>query len=399
MRPRTFMVVAGEPSGDWLAAELVKELRDMLGAGPPLFTTDYQPLHASLAPRFFGAGGPLMEKAGVELLFDLTRHSVIGISEVMAKYFEFRRMLNRLRAAARQREPDAIICVDFSGFNRRLASAVRADTRKRDWFHDWQPRIIQYVSPQVWASREGRVYQMARVYDLVLSIFPFEEEWYARKAPRMKVKFIGDPMVDRYGIQRHRAAEPQIPPVLLLLPGSRPGELRRHVPVMLRALELVRNHIPEARAVMVLPNEELARQAKALGTGGSVEVQVAGLLDRLQTADAAISSTGTVTRDCAYFGVPTVALYKTSLSTYQLGKRLVKVKFLAMPNLLANEAVFPEFIQDDASPEKIAAAALGLIENRELREATLEKLSKIAASLGPPGASRRAAREILDLLG
>src|ERR1035437_1078031 len=194
MKPTSFMLIAGEASGDMLAAELVRALRRAIPAATPISTTDYQPLHGSLEPRFFGAGGPQMAAAGVELAFDMTAHSVIGLSEALKNYLKFRRLFRQLFRLALDRQPDAIICVDFSGFNRRFAHAIRQYTRARaDWFHNWDPRIIRYISPQVWASREGRAFQMARDYDAVLSIFPFEKDWYAKRVPQLRVEFVGHP--------------------------------------------------------------------------------------------------------------------------------------------------------------------------------------------------------------
>src|SRR5260370_22923428 len=193
------MLIAGEASGDMLAAELVEALRSEFEEAEAILTTDYQPLCTGLAPRFFGAGGPRMAAAGVELAFDMTVHSVIGPSGALKNYFKFRRLFNQLYRLAIKREPEAIICVDFSVFNRRFAHAVKTYVRSRlDWFHDWDPKIIQYGSPQCWASREGRAYQMARDYDLLLSIFPFEKEWYAKRVPQFPVEFIGHPIIDRH---------------------------------------------------------------------------------------------------------------------------------------------------------------------------------------------------------
>jgi lipid-A-disaccharide synthase len=175
MKPKTFMLIAGEASGDLLAAELVPALRARLvkaGAAP---TADGQPLRTALTPRFFGAGGPHMAKAGVELAFDLTAHSVIGFSEVLKKYFEFRRLFNQLLKLALDRQPDVIMGVDYGGFNLRFAQAIkRIVRRRRNEFNNWNPRFVQYVSPQVWASRPWRAYQLAADCDLLLSIFPFE---------------------------------------------------------------------------------------------------------------------------------------------------------------------------------------------------------------------------------
>ena len=396
------MLIAGEASGDMLAAELVRALRQALpemGAGP---TTDCQPLHASLEPRFFGAGGPQMAAAGVELALDMTAHSVIGLSEALRNYLKFRRLFHQLFQLALERQPDAIICVDFSGFNRRFAHAIRQYTRARaDWFHDWNPKIIQYVSPQVWASREGRAYQMARDYDLVLSIFPFEKAWYAKRVPQLRVEFIGHPIAERYGGVRGGLREGRrdlATPMVLLLPGSRPDELRRHLPVMLDALGLMRAKLPNLRAQMVLLNAVLVQQAKAFNLPAHLQVQTADLPKALAEADVAIASTGTVTTECAYFGVPTVALYKTSWSTWQIARRIVKVKYGAMPNLLADEEIFPEFIQDAATPENLARAALELLRDEARRAKVKARLADIVAALGGPGATRHAAQAIVATL-
>jgi lipid-A-disaccharide synthase len=397
------MVIAGEASGDVLAAELVRALRQELAELDSIPTTDYQPLHTSLEPRFFGAGGPRMAAAGVDLAFDMTAHAVIGMSDALKNYLKFRRLFHQLFQLALERQPDAVICVDFSGFNRRFAHAIRQYTRGRnDWFHDWNPGIIQYVSPQVWASREGRAYQVARDYDAVLSIFPFEKDWYAKRVPRLRVEFVGHPIAERFGEGRVTGGEGQGKsgaPLVLLLPGSRPDELRRHLPVMLAALTLIRAQIASLRARMVLPNESLVQQAKALSLPVNLEVQIGNLPESLAAADVAIASTGTVTTECAYFGVPTVALYKTSWSTYQIGRRIVKVKYLAMPNLLANEQVFPEFIQGAATPDNLARAALELLRDEGRRARVKARLAEVVASLGGPGATRRAAHVIVEMLG
>jgi len=391
------MVIAGEASGDLLAAELVEALRRESAAAQAIVTPDYQPLQASLEPRFFGAGGPRMAAAGVELMCELTAHSVIGVSDVTKHYLAFRRWFRQLFRLALEREPDAIIGVDFSVFNHRFARAVRGYARARqDWFHDWKPKLIKFVSPQVWASREGRAYQMAEDLDLLLSIFPFEQAWYAKRVPRLKVEFVGHPMLDRYD-----AAPPACPAALvplLLLPGSRVKELTRHLPVLLGALELMRKAVPELRARMVLPEQGLAEQVRNYRPPDWLEIQVGGLAQALQGATVAIASTGTVTMECAYFGVPTVALYKTSWSTYQIGKRLVTVRFLAMPNLLADQEVFPEFIQGAATAENLSRAALGLLQSESRRGEIKAKLAGIIASLGGPGATRRAAQAILRVI-
>jgi lipid-A-disaccharide synthase len=396
------MLIAGEASGDVLAAELVRALRQEFADVEAIPTADYQPLQASLEPRFFGAGGPRMAAEGVDLALDLTAHSVIGLSDVLKKPFKFHRLFRQLFQLALERQPDVVICVDFSEFNFRFAHSLRQYTRARaDWFHDWNPKIIRYPSPQVWASREGRAYQMARDLDLVLSIFSFEKAWYAKRVPQLPVEFIGHPIVDRHGERRAAKAQGRGTPAaqtLLLLPGSRPSELTRHLPVMAAALELIRAKVPDLRARMVLPNEGLVQQARSLGFPAWLRTQVGGLPEALSEADAAIASTGTVTMECAFFRVPTVALYKTSWITYQVARRIVRVKYLAMPNLLAGQELFPEFIQGAATRDNITRATVELLRDAPRRAEVKAKLATIVASLGPPGAARRAAKAIAATL-
>ena len=244
------MLIAGEASGDLLAAELVAALR----AAPEMKACPFP-------PQFFGAGGPHMTKAGVELAFDLTQHSVIGISEVLKKYFEFRRLFNQLFRLAIERQPDVIIGVDYGGFNLRFARAIKNHIRQhRGEFNNWNPKLVQYVSPQVWASRPERAFAMAKDLDLLLSIFPFEKEWYARRTPKFRVEFVGHPMVQR--MQNSEAGSQKsemlsVPPKLLLLPGSRKSELQRHLPPMLGALKMIQEKLPAVKAKMVLPSPSL----------------------------------------------------------------------------------------------------------------------------------------------
>jgi lipid-A-disaccharide synthase len=411
LKPKTFMLIAGEASGDLLAAELVSALREKLPSSI---------LNPPSSPVFFGAGGAKMSAAGVDLAFDLTQHSVIGISDVLKNILKFRRLFNQLLALAIERKPDVIIGVDYGGFNLRFGQAVKKYVRDNP-FSKWDPKIVQFVSPQVWASRPGRADKLARDYDLLLSIFPFEKDWYAKRVPQLRVEFVGHPMIGRFTnddirftsgceIRRRRGDETQIKankeklesphvvsyePKILLLPGSRKSELQRHLPVMLAALKTIREKLPTAKAKMVLPNPALVTLAKSLGA--NVEIQIGELPWALAESDVALASTGTVTMECAFFGVPTVTLYKTSWLTYQIARRIVTVKSLTMPNLMAGETVYPEFVQHEATPENISRAALELLQDESRRTQIGVQLAKIIASLGEPGAAGRAAEAVLSL--
>lgn len=418
MAETNIMVIAGEPSGDALAAELVQALRA---------EAEFHCHPAKPDLHFFGAGGPNLAAAGVELSVDMTQHAVIGLWEAIKSYGQFRRIFDKLLKLAVAKQPDLLICVDFSGFNRRFARAVRKHAARTKG--QWNPRIVQYVSPQVWASRPGRATKMADDYDLLLTIFPFEKDWYAQRAPKLRVEFVGHPMLDRFAEWRGQP-EPRPRPVphehlTLLLPGSRPGELARHLPPMLDAARRIAAEV-DSGFLVVLPSEALLpvfaqhcrpfamdkanlpdtasttlAQARNLARQvlRGLDVQVGNLPEALCAATIAIASTGTVTMECAFFKVPTVALYKTSWLTYQIGKRIVTVNHLAMPNLLAGKVVFPEFVQDAATGKNLAAAALDLLRNPARRVEMQSQMGSIIGALGATGANVRAAKAVWSLLG
>ncbi|MBX3732144.1 MAG: lipid-A-disaccharide synthase [Verrucomicrobiae bacterium] len=386
MKPFAILLVAGDPSGDLAAAELVRALGRAAGPVPP---------------RCFGAGGPAMAAAGVTLHHEMTRHSVIGV-EILRRISWFRRALLDLVRLARTEGADAVVGVDYAGFNLRLASAVHeARLQSQGPFRNWRPRIIQYIAPQVWASRPGRARRMERTHDLLLSILPFEKGWFAENAPRLPVTFVGHPIVDRHATAPPpHDGEPATdrPPLLVLLPGSRPGELQRHLPVMLPAARAVAQRTG-CRLRMVLPREELRPAAQAMTRDfAEAIIQVGGLDATLREATVALASTGTVTLECAWYGVPTVALYRTSRLTFEIGRRIVTVPHLAMPNLLAGAPIMPEFVQHLATPGALAEALLSLLEAPHRRQVLRGQLRAIARSLGPPGASDRAAAALLALL-
>lgn len=406
------MLIAGEPSGDLLAGELVNALR-------------VQWPHATS----FGAGGARMAAAGVELVHDMSRLSVVGITDVLGKLLELRRLMKQLLALAIARQPAVIIGVDYGGFNLRFGHAVRQYLRNNP-FSTWKPKIVQFVSPQVWASRPGRARRLAADYDLLLSIFPFEKAWYAQRVPQLRVEFVGHPMVGRFTPEDLRwtrelesPAAVNRPPRILLLPGSRKSELKRHLPPVLGALGLMQAQVPGLQATMVLPAENLAglvywqfvnqlqlspsllgpadlNGARALAKKAypSLELQIGDLPQTLAQTDLAIAKTGTVTMECAFCGVPAVTLYKGSWLNYQIARQLITVKTFTMPNLLAGEEVYPEFLQYELTAEKLARAALDLLQNEARRKKVKSQLARIIASLGGPGAPARAAEAILSLL-
>lgn len=407
------MLIAGEASGDLLAAELVAALREPLPDA-----------------KYFGAGGARMSAAGVELIHEMSQLSVVGITDVLANLLAIRRLMQKLLVAAVERQPDVIIGVDYGGFNLRFGHAVREYVRNNP-FSQWKPKIVQFVSPQVWASRPGRARQMEEDYDLLLSIFPFEKDWYAQRVPQLRVEFVGHPIAGRFTNDDLRFTRPEPgmaslanrPPQIVLLPGSRKSELKRHLPPMLDAVKAVQKKLPSVKSKMILPNEHLLKalfwefartlpvaqlpaglptlagaQSMAQHILPNLEIQIGDLPGALKQADIAIAKTGTVTMECAFFGVPTVTLYKGSWLNYQIARHLITVKTFTMPNLLANEEVYPEFLQNNLTGENLARAALDLLQNEAHRQKIKSQLARVIASLGGPGAPKRAATAILSLL-
>lgn len=338
-----------------------------------------------------------MREAGVELSHELTTLSVIGPADVARHYFRFRRIFHDLVQSAIETRPDLVILIDYSHFNHRFATALRQAAARSGGA--WKPKIVKYVSPQVWASRPGRAQVMQRDFDLLLCLFPFEPEWYAARTPRLRVRYVGHPVLDRYPNHSRASSAPSASGTqhVLLLPGSRGQELRRHLPVMQAACAQIRQRV-DCDFLAVLPTDALRDQAaRILASEPSIRLQVGALPEALRWASVAIASTGSVTMECAYFAVPTVALYRTSWLTYFLGKQLVTVPYLSMPNLLAGRVVMPEFVQGDATPEAISRAASALLQDPKRAEQMRADLRDVVSGLGNPGASGRAAAAILEL--
>jgi lipid-A-disaccharide synthase len=359
---RSVMFIAGEASGDANAAELIKALH----AKAPDVT-------------IFGAGGPKMREAGMELLLDLTEHAVVGLVEVLKNYGKFRRIFNDLLAEVGRRKPDAIVLVDFPGFNLRFAKAVKQRFP--------QTKIIYYISPQLWAWHASRAKQIERDVDLMLTIFPFEKDWYATHAPKLRVEFVGHPLAERMrdeggGMKREEK-------LVLLLPGSREREVAKIWPIMAKVVDLMPDDLEFVAAAV---NEQTAAM---MMNHPRVEVQVGKAQELMQRAALAITASGTATMECAFYGCPMIVVYKVNWLTYLIGRIVVTVNWLAMPNVIADREVVPEFIQGDAQPNQIAAAARELLENTAKRETMQKELAAVVGNLGGPGASGRAARLIL----
>lgn len=356
------MFIAGEASGDAHAAELLKALR---AQAPEL--------------AVFGAGGPKMSDAGMELLIDLTEHAVVGLVEVLKNFGKFKQIFYNLLREVEHRKPDAVVLVDFPGFNLRFAKAVKKRSPAT--------KIIYYISPQLWAWHASRARQIERDVDLMLTIFPFEKDWYAKRAPKLRVEFVGHPLLER--TEKGRATREQR--LVLLLPGSREREVAKNWPIMAGVVDQMPGDVQFVAAAV---NEPMAAMMKH----PRVDVRVAGAQELMQQAALAITASGTATMECAFFGCPIVVVYKVNWLTYLVGRSLVTVNYLAMPNVIAGREIVPEYIQHHARPSEIAGAARSLLENHEVRDTMKRELATVVASLGGTGASGRAAEHIINFL-
>jgi lipid-A-disaccharide synthase len=380
MPPIPLLLSAGEASGDMYAARLATALKQRLDVA------------------IFGMGGPQMRAAGVEIITDYSEVSVVGITEVLKRLPSLFRAMRRLVDEAARRRPPFAILTDFPGFHLRLARKLR---RKGI-------RNVYYICPQFWAWRPWRVNLVRRRFAKALCIFPFEEKFYADAG--VPVTFIGHPLVGnvkstmtreffckKYGLEEGE-------PLITILPGSRRGEIAHHVPVLAGALAELERVLPGrfGIAVAVAPglNTEML---KSMFAGKSLVKFIEGdTYNALAAADLAIVSSGTATVETALLGKPMIVVYRLSPLTARLAKPLVRTKFFSMVNLIAERAVVPELIQDDFTPQRLAAEVEKLLssspEGKNRVETMCRGLEDVRQLLGPPGAVERAADEIARLL-
>ena len=365
-------MVAGEASGDAHGADLIQAIKEK------------QP-----QARIIGVGGPRMASAGQEQLLDLSAHAVLGLTEVLKQYFKFRKFREQVLNLAKRERPDAVVLIDCSGFNLRLTPAFRRDLPGT--------RIVYYISPQVWASRAGRVKAMQRDIDLLLAILPFEKAWFARVAPKFNVQWVGHPVLDR--IRKVEVAEPN-PNFVALLPGSRKTEVEKHLPVLWEAALIMGRNRPGLKFILLCPNEAIQKYAlemlaKFPAPNFTFAYNVGYAISHLSRCALAIVASGTASLECALVGIPQVVVYRVHPLTYAVGKRVVKVKYLSIINVMADEAIVPEFLQDALEPSAVAQEALELLGNVPRRETMKRRVAEVVATLGEPGASKRAAELIL----
>jgi lipid-A-disaccharide synthase len=372
----TIYFVAGEVSADNHGAALMRSLRVL-----------------DPEPKFIGRGGPQMQQvAGAQFKNWIGDAAVLGLWEVLRKYGYFREQFRQTLNEIHESKPDAVVLIDYPGFNLRLARALRRQSHSQ--------KTIYYISPQVWAWNRGRIKKMAHFIDLVLCIFPFETDLYA--ASGLRAVFVGHPMIERLETQKidtHRDKN-----LIGLFPGSRSREVRKIFPVIIEAVRRLLQLNPTLRFQVAAASKELAREmsemlgAEQLADRETIEIAVGQTAAILQRAFVGIVASGSATLEAAYFGMPFVLIYKVAWPTYVAARLVVNVDFLGMPNLLAGKEVVPEFIQHEAKPDAIVKAVRLLMEESPARDRMISDFDRIISKLGGTGASERAAQAILEEL-
>ncbi len=376
------MLVAGEASGDAHAAKLACALREQL---------------PETAFEFFGATGAKMREAGIETIVKADDLAIVGLPEIARALPMFLKTFKILRAAAIERKPDAVVLVDFPDFNLKLAKMLKKHGLK----------IVYYISPQLWAWREYRARTVRNSVDLMLTILPFEKDWYARRGIS-QIEYVGNPLAGEVKsaltkeefCTKHKLDPAK--PIISLLAGSRHKEIARILPPMLEAAALMERAGKDLQFVATLAatrnySEVEAAKNKAQTVPKNLIVVQNETREALNASDAAAVTSGTATLEAAILGVPMAIVYKTSALNYGLLRPIISVEHFGLINLIAGERLATELIQNDFTPETLSAELFRLLEsatNKKMRE----RLNEVVGTLGKGGASKRAAEAILHLI-
>ncbi len=366
----SLLVVAGEASGDQLGAALVRALLERL----PYVDV-------------YGIGGVHMRAAGVKTVFDVRDLNAVGVAEVLAKVPQALRMAYQLLREARRRQTRAVVLIDTPGFNLPFAAlAKRAGLR-----------VVFYVSPQIWAWRPGRVKKIARRVDHMLTLFPFEVPFY--KSAGVDAKYVGHPLVDRVAaLPTPEQAAVQLGldasrPTVALLPGSRSQEIRRLLPPMLGALELMQLQVATLQAVLPVAPTIAREEIERLLADSPMPVNLipGQSLEVLRASQVALIASGTATLEAGLVGTPMVIVYQVHVMTEFLAGRLIRVPDIGLVNIVAEKRVAPELVQGEVQPQTLAATALRYLIDAEARAEVQHEFDRLHDKLGPGDGAQRAA--------
>ncbi len=369
------LIVTGEASGDLHGANLAKALK-------------------SLDPTvsLVGIGGAAMQAAGVQLIREHARLDVMGMVGPAAVLAVARRML-AMRRLFRSGRWDAVVLIDHPGLNLRYAYFAKA----AGW------RVVYYIAPQIWAWRPGRIYWIKRRVDHVIVILPFEKAIYDRA--EIPCTFVGHPLLDAVAPAydrdrlRRRLGLVERGRVVGLLPGSRAAEVQALLPILLQAAEQLKRQEPSMQFLLAQASTIQDNLVQALLRESPVSVTTVKELasEVMAASDLILVASGTATLQAAVVGTPMVLIYRTTPVTYWLARRLIRVKWIGLVNLVANRSVIPELIQDAATARQISDEARRILDDPSVYDEMTRNLAQVKAQLGEPGASIRAAQVVLDI--
>ncbi len=366
MAEKSILIICGEPSGELQAALLVKALKNIT---PNL--------------NISGVGSTLLAGAGAKIIYDTKDLSVMGLWDVFKKLPKFFALKKFILRKIRNQEFSAVILVDFSGFNLRLAKAINNTVP-----------TIYYVSPQIWASRPGRINTIRQYIQKIIVLFKFEQEFYKKLG--IAVDFIGHPLIDVIKPLEKHASEKL---TCALLPGSRSQEIRHILPIMLETAKLINQKIP-AQFIIAKPKQLNWEIYHSLTKKSNLDLKIieGDTYGCLNNADLALVCSGTATLEATIIGKPFILIYKMNLLNYLLYRPQIKLPYIGMTNIIAGKKIIPEFIQFQATPKKIAQEILKLLADKTKLQKITTDLAQVKSALGLPGAANRGARLILDFL-
>jgi lipid-A-disaccharide synthase len=377
MNQKKILIIAGEPSGDLHASNLVRDLRSL---NPAL--------------RFFGMGGNLSKDAGVEIIFDISKLALVGLAEVLKNIFTVGKVYKGILRKIDLERPDLAILVDYPGFNLRLAKELKRRSIP----------VAYYISPQVWAWGRDRIGIIKRCVDKIIVFFKFEEELY--KTYGVNVEFVGHPLLDTVKptrskdetLRTYALAKDRL--TVALLPGSRKLEIENLLSVMAGTAKVIKEKMPETQFIIAkYPDLPVSLYKKALlDSGLDVKIADGDTHNVLSISDFAIVASGTATLETAIIGIPLVIIYKANLLTYLLYKFVATIPFIGIVNIIAGRQVAPEFLQNDATALNISEEVTGILADKKKLDTMRKELAGVKSALGLPGASMRAAKAILPLI-
>jgi len=380
MSAKKIYLISGEVSGDTHGAELMSAIQSEL---------------AGSEVEFYGAGGPEMKKVGGEHVRDwVEQAAVMGVVEVLKHYRWFKKQFVAMLDDLQEIQPEALILIDYPGYNLRMAKAVREVLP--------ETKIIYYVSPQVWAWNKGRIPKMAAILDKMLCILPFEKELYEDSG--LATTFVGHPIVDE--LVENKITISRDKTLIGLFPGSREREISKLFPVMVEAARRMHNENEMLRFEAPAASDKLAELMQKIIDKNKLGEDCIKITSRadggshklMQKAHCAVIASGTATLEAAWYGLPYCLVYKIALPTYLLGKMLVKIEHIGLVNILAGKKVVDEFIQGEADPVHIKEALVKFITDPEYTAKVKGEMAEAVSQLGEPGCHLRAAREVISEL-